>query len=87
LTYWLIAVRFAGRVKFKVVGYESNQAINIEIQLLVTYHRAEVPQNMQEYRFTERLPAAFTNSAHFSDNDKAHLVLKSQFQRVSMDCA
>jgi transposase len=66
--------------KYKNVGYESRQVVNIHIRKKVTEYQAEILEDEQGNRFTAKFPGEVTQKIQYGESIKSHAVYLSQFQ-------
>lgn len=68
----------AGR--YRVVGFEARQLIDIDIARFVTEYRAEILEDEHGQRYTAPFPRTLTRPVQYGDGVKAHAVYLSQYQ-------
>ena len=64
--------------KYRSVGFESRQVINIEISKVVTEYRAEIVEDAQGHQFIAEFPTGVTRPVQYGHSVKAQSVYMSQ---------
>ncbi len=68
--------------KYKDVGYESRQIVDIDISRVVTEYRAQVLESDSGKRYVAQFPEGVSRPVQYGINVKVHSVYMSQFQLV-----
>jgi transposase len=68
--------------KYKNVGYESRQVVDIEISRVVTEYRAQILEDANGKRYTAPFPEGVSRPVQYGINVKVHSVYMSQYQLV-----
>lgn len=68
--------------KYKDVGYESRQVIDIDIARVVTEFRAQILEDANGQRYVAPFPEGVTRPVQYGLNVKAHAVFLSQYQLI-----
>jgi len=68
--------------KFKDIGYESRQIIDIDISRIVTEYRAQILEDENGKKHVAEFPKGVSRPVQYSTNVKVHSVYMSQFQLV-----
>jgi transposase len=68
--------------KYKNVGYESRQVVDIEISRIVTEYRAQILEDANGKRYTAPFPEGVSRPVQYGINVKVHSVYMSQYQLV-----
>lgn len=71
--------------KYRPVGFETRQIIDIEISKVVTEYRAEILEDEEGNKFVAEFPAGVKSDVQYGDSIKAHSVYLSQFQLLPYD--
>ena len=66
--------------KYKEIGFECRQVVDIEIKRMVTEYRAQILENTNGKRYIASFPQDITSDIQYGNNLKAHAVYMSQFQ-------
>ena len=66
--------------KYKEVGFETRQVVDIEIKKIVTEYRAQILENDKGGRYVASFPQGVTSDIQYGNGIKAHAVYMSQFQ-------
>ena len=66
--------------KYKEIGFECRQVVDIEIKKIVTEYRAQILENEKGKRFVGSFPQEVTSDVQYGNGIKAHSVYMSQFQ-------
>ena len=66
--------------RYRDVGFEARQVIDLDISRIVTEYRAQVLEDEQGNRFVATFPPGITRPAQYGNGIKAHAVYLSQFQ-------
>lgn len=66
--------------KYREVGYESRQVIDIRISRFVTEYRAQILADIYGNRYVAPFPDKVTRDVQYGNGIKAHAVYMSQFQ-------
>lgn len=66
--------------KYKNVGYESRQVIDIQIKKIVTEYRAQILENSKGKRYVADFPEEVAGDIQYGNSIKSHSVYMSQFQ-------
>ncbi len=69
--------------KYRDVGYDSRQIIDIRISRFVTEYRAQILEDQNGNSFVAPFPAHATRSVQYGQDLKAHSVYLSQFQLLT----
>lgn len=67
---------------YNVVGFDSRQVFDIDIQRVVIEYRAEILENAQGQRFTASFPKGVTKAVQYGNGVKAQTVYLSQYQLI-----
>lgn len=73
------------RGKYKHIGYESRQVIEIEISRKVTEYQAEIVENSKGKQYTAKFPEGVTLPVQYGRDLKAQSVYMSQQQLIPYD--
>jgi len=68
--------------KYRDVGFESRQVIDIEISRIVTEYRAQILEDEQGKRYVASFPKGISRPIQYGQSIKAHTVYLSQFQLI-----
>jgi transposase len=68
--------------RYKDVGYESRQVVDIEISRVVTEYRAQILENAKGKRYTAPFPEGVGRPVQYGIDVKVHSVYMSQYQLV-----
>ena len=68
--------------KYKDVGYESRQVVDIEISRIVTEYRAQILEDINGNRYTAPFPEGINRPVQYGIDVKVHSVYMSQYQLV-----
>jgi transposase len=68
--------------KYKEVGYDSRQVIDIDISQIVTEYRAQILEDANGKRYTAPFPEGVNRPVQYGVNLKAHSVYLSQHQLI-----
>lgn len=68
--------------KYKNVGFESHQIIEIDISRVVTEYRAEIVEDENGYRYIAEFPKGLKRPVQYGMSVKAHAVYLSQYQLI-----
>jgi len=68
--------------KYKNVGFESRQVVDIEISRIVTEYRAQILEDAKGKRYTAPFPEGVSRPVQYGINVKVHSVYMSQYQLV-----
>ena len=68
--------------KYKDVGYESRQVVDIEISRVVTEYRAQILEDANGKRYTASFPEGVNRPIQYGLGVKVHSVYMSQYQLV-----
>jgi transposase len=68
--------------KYKDVGYESRQVVDIEISRIVTEYRAQILEDINGNRYTAPFPEGVNRPVQYGIDVKVHSVYMSQYQLV-----
>ena len=68
--------------KYKIVGYDSRQIIDIDISQVVTEYRAQILEDANGKRYTASFPEGVNRPVQYGVNVKAHSVYMSQYQLI-----
>ena len=68
--------------KYKDVGYESRQVVDIEISRIVTEYRAQILEDTNGMRYMAAFPEGVNRPVQYGLNVKVHSVYMSQYQLV-----
>jgi len=68
--------------KYKDVGYESRQVVDIEISRVVTEYRAQILEDTNGMRYTAPFPEGINRPVQYGLSVKVHSVYMSQYQLV-----
>lgn len=68
--------------KFKIIGEEVRQVIDIEISQVVTEYRAQIMQDELGNRFVAQFPEGVTKPVQYGSNIKANAVYMSHYQMI-----
>lgn len=71
--------------KYRVVGFESRQIVDIEISRVVTEYRAEILQSRNGKKFVATFPDGVTRPIQYAAGLKAQAVYMSQQQLIPYD--
>jgi transposase len=71
--------------RFRVVGCEKRQVIDLDIRRFVTEYQAEILENAQGQRFVAPFPVGVERSVQYGPQLKAHAVYLSQYQLLPYD--
>ncbi len=66
--------------RYRMVGYESRQVIDVDISRFVTEYRAEILENGHGQRYTAAFPVKVSRPVQYGEGVKAHAVYLSQYQ-------
>lgn len=66
--------------KYKEVGFESRQVVDIEIKKVVTEYRAQILKDDKGKRYVAAFPEGIISDIQYGNGVKAHCVYMSQFQ-------
>jgi len=66
--------------KYKEVGYEARQVIDIEISTIVTEYRAQILEDERGKRFVAPFPEGIKCEIQYGKEVKTHAIYMSQFQ-------
>lgn len=66
--------------KYKEVGFECRQVIDIEIKKIITEYRAQILENIDGKKYVASFPKGITNDIQYGNGIKAQSVYMSQFQ-------
>lgn len=70
------------RGRYKDVGYESRQVVDIEISRVVTEYRAQILEDANGKRYTASFPEGVSRPVQYGIDVKVHSVYMSQYQLV-----
>lgn len=70
------------RGRYKEVGYESRQVINLKISTFITEYRAQILENEEGQQFVAEFPFGVTRDIQYGAQLKSHAVYMSQFQLI-----
>lgn len=68
--------------KYREVGFESRQVIDIEISRIVTEYRAQILEDDAGIRYVAEFPENITRPIQYGQSIKSHAVYLSQFQLI-----
>ena len=68
--------------KYRVVGHDARQVIDIDISQIVTEYRAQILEDADGNRYTAPFPEEVTRPVQYGINLKAHSVYLSQHQLI-----
>ena len=68
--------------RYREVGFEPRQVIDIQLRRVVTEYRAQILQNAQGERFTAPFPEGVTAPVQYGNSVKVQAVYQSQFQLI-----
>jgi transposase len=68
------------RGKYRIVGYESRQVFDIEINRVVTEYRAQILEDQFKRRYIAEFPKHVLTNVQYGLQVKAHAVYMSQYQ-------
>ena len=71
--------------KYREVGYESRQVIDMDIARFVTEYRAQILEDNQGNRFVATFPEGVNRQVQYGLNLKANAVYMSQYQLIPYD--
>jgi transposase len=74
--------KFLPRGKYKEIGFEKRQVMDIVISRIVTEYRAQVLEDEHGKQFTAPFPKDVNRPIQYGNNIKAHSVYMSQYQLV-----
>jgi transposase len=66
--------------KYKEVGFECRQVVDIEIKKIVTEYRAQILKDSKGKKYVAPFPQGITSDIQYGNGVKAHCVYMSQFQ-------
>jgi len=71
--------------KYKNVGLETRQVVDINISLHVTEYQAEILEDKKGNRYVAEFPKGLTKAIQYGPDVKGHAVYMSQFQLIPYD--
>lgn len=66
--------------KYREVGYQKRQVVDIDISKVVTEYQAQILENEHGKRFTAKFPNGVNSPVQYGSGVKAHAVYLSQYQ-------
>ena len=71
--------------KYKEIGYESKQVIDIRVKKIVTEYRAQILEDSKGKKYTASFPKGITSDIQYGNSLKANSVYMSQFQLIPIN--
>ena len=72
-------------VKYREVGYESRQVIDIKISRVVTEYRAQILEDSEGNQYVAQFPLGVLSKAQYGNSVKTQAVYLSQYQLIPYD--
>ena len=71
--------------KYRDVGFEARQVVDIKISRIITEYRAQILENEHGEQFVAEFPSKISKDVQYGSGVKSHSVYMSQFQLIPYD--